>query len=171
MRFTSTIITEASLEWIFKCYKRICNDRKQCLVFAHVRVVLNQWCTARRFGLPSRSCHFCENGLDELEHYLACASFHRLFSLALNQSALVLSLENILFLTHDSAPLPSPVVRYVMLFCYVGFCCVNGCRHGQTFEKEQINFYLKRIATRCSKIRGDIVFYRQTSLRLSMTTL
>ena len=58
---------------------------KPAVTVAYFKLLLNAWCTSRRFRhyserRPSRSCIFCGDGNDSIEHFARCTRLQRLYS-------------------------------------------------------------------------------------------
>lgn len=72
--FDLGVLTE-STRVVLLNYKLSLWHFKPCIVVAHVRALLNHWCTSRRFGMAQLSCPFGCGSDDSLAHVLTCDCF------------------------------------------------------------------------------------------------
>ena len=148
---------------LLQLYRKLIKSFKPCILVSHLSLVLNQWCTRRRFGSESVACPFgCGHHNDDIDHLISCPEFTQLFNRVLRCRNLVFSHWNILLLNFGDSPHSSFFAEYVFLFVHVCRAAHNSLRHGGTFNRRLVTHLLKRIATHCNKARKFIVFCRAT---------
>ena len=119
---------------------------------SHIQLVLNQWCSRRRFGGEPRPCLFdCGHHSDALEHSIVCPCFQRLFHDWHGLHDLSLTLDQILLLSYGSDGDIPRMDHYVLAYVHVCFACFNACRHGDTLTRRMVIHRTKRMITHCSR--------------------
>ena len=125
---------------------------KPCLQVCHLQLVLNQWCTTRRFGQGAKACPFdCGHETDELEHCAVCPAFQVLFHSYLRNPVELLTLENLTLLHYNDGSACPDMDHYIMIYIHTAFGCFNACRHGAKLSKRLIVNHLKTLITHCPR--------------------
>ncbi len=141
----------ADIANIFNTYHKAMRswNLKSAIVFPHLGLLLNQWCTSSRFGLPKSSCPFCHLRChDTIDHLVTCTVFTNLFC-SITRIHATPDFGNIAFFINLPEALVQDDALVIFVYVYSVYQCFNSCRNGHALSRRLIVHHLKLAALHC----------------------
>ena len=153
-RYLGSNVLSDHISYLIRCYKTSAKHFKTSIHTSHVRVILNQWCTSRRFGTTPKGCPFlCGHVTDEIEHCVICPKAQYLIHSHFQIKHIIFTLEDIVLFRMNSNSMSSDNVKYCLCYTHICYLLYNACRHGKTMNSRLVTHYIKRVATFCNGFR------------------
>ena len=150
------------IDKIISLYKVFAKRFAQCLIVSHVEVVLNQWCTSRRFSAEPVECPFlCGFPQDDLSHIITCEVFQHVFHTCMGQRPILIPLANLINLDAGNCSDQALAVFYLLFYIHICHNSFNACRNGHTFDARLVTSKLKLLSLHCGASRASIAKSRQ----------
>ena len=122
---------------------------KPAIVLPHLGLLLNQWCTSSRFGLPKSPCPFCRfNRHDTIDHLATCSVFTTTFR-SITRIRSTPDFGNIVFFITLPEALVQDDAIVIFLYVYIVYQCFNSCHKGHMFSRRLVLHHLKLAALHC----------------------
>ena len=153
-RFTGDRQVKSLIPDLIDTYRAQLKKLKGNIVTSHLRTLLNQWCTARRFQNIESDCPFgCGTGESAVEHCAVCPAFQTLFHNHFGHAAFSFTLSDIILFGLPREDDGVCSVEYILLYTHVAYPAFNHCSHGGTLSRRLLIRTLKTTVEHCGHSR------------------